>query len=49
MAAELAEAYPDPVDLFEDALAAELGLRWHPGLALKDWRLLRVQYIEERT
>ncbi len=49
MAAELAGAYPEPVDVFEDGLAAELGLRRYPGLPLEDWRQLRVQYIEERT
>ncbi len=49
MASDLAEAEPDPVDVFEDALADELGRRRHPGLPLEDWRRLRVQYVEERT
>ncbi len=38
LAAELAEAFPDPVDVFEDDLARELGLRRHPAMPLDQWR-----------
>ena len=44
-AAELAEEFPDPVDVFEDDLAAQLGLRRHPDLSQDEWRRLRVRFI----
>ena len=46
-AAELAILYPDPVDIFEDNLASELGLHRYPGLSLGAWRRLRVDYIND--
>ncbi len=39
-----AVAFPDPVDVIEDTLAADLGLRRHPEMPLEDWRRLRVQF-----
>jgi hypothetical protein len=44
-AAELAEEFPDPVDVFEDDLARRLGLRRHPAMPLDQWRRLRVHFI----
>lgn len=41
-----ADLRPDPVDVFEDLLAARLGLRRHPGLSQDRWRRLRVAFIE---
>ncbi len=41
------EAFPDPVDVFEDALANKLGLERHPGMPLDEWRWVRVRFIEQ--
>jgi len=46
--AELAALYPDPVDEFEDALAARLGVHRHPGWDLEQWRRERVRAIDAR-
>ena len=40
---------PDPVDLFEDALAARLGLRRGPGSTKEQWRRDRVRFIDAAT
>jgi hypothetical protein len=40
---------PDPVDVFEDRLAAELGLFRAPGCSRQEWRRIRVQYINTAT
>lgn len=40
------DLHPDPVDVFEDLLAARLGLTRHPGLDQASWRRLRVAFIE---
>jgi len=37
--------FPDPVDIFENRRAAELGLHRHPSLGEEDWRRLRVAAI----
>lgn len=39
------EHYPDPIDVFEDDLAAQLGITRHPGLPYKEWRRIRVQAV----
>lgn len=44
--AELDVLFPDPVDLFENGLAAELGLFRHPDMPLNEWRRVRVRFIE---
>ena len=49
LSAELEAAFPDPVDVFEDDLARQLGLRRHPALAQDEWRRVRVRYIESLT
>lgn len=36
----------DPVDEFEDALAAERGLVRHPTIASDEWRRVRVQFLD---
>lgn len=46
LCAELATAYPDPVDEFEDALAEGLGLKRHPACGLGQWRRERVRAID---
>jgi hypothetical protein len=46
LCAELAVLYPDPVDVFEDAVAERLGLRRHPGCDLDGWRRARVRAID---
>ena len=38
--------FPDPVDVFEDELAARLGLVRHPSCSLEDWRTQRVRLID---
>lgn len=43
---ELAAQFPDPVDVFEDALAERLGVRRHPDCGLAEWRRVRVQAID---
>lgn len=40
---------PDPVDEFEDARAAEFGLRRGPGLSVAEWRHLRFAFLEAAT
>ena len=40
---------PCPVDVFEDTLAHELGLRRHPVMTQTEWRAARVAFIEENT
>ena len=45
----LDRSHPDPVDVFEDILAHELGLRRHPGMTQTEWRAARVAFIEENT
>jgi len=40
---------PDPVDVFEDRLAAELGLFRGPGCSLQEWQRIRVQFINVAT
>lgn len=42
----LLELFPDPVDLLEDELAGELGLRRHPSLSYTEWREARVRAID---
>ncbi len=42
----LLRRYPDPVDVFEDDLARELGLERHPHLSLAEWRRARVRFID---
>ncbi len=44
--AEPVREFPDPVDVFEDELAEQMGLRRHPELSLHEWRVVRVQFIE---
>lgn len=39
--------FPDSTDAFENALARLLGLKRPGGLTLRDWRRMRVAYIEE--
>ena len=36
----------DPVDLFENGLAAELGLFRHPDMSLNEWRRMRGRFID---
>lgn len=43
---EVRRAYPDPVDVFEDRLAAKLGLERGPGLSEAAWRQQRVAFID---
>ncbi len=38
--------FPDPVDVFEDALVARLGLVRHPSCPLDQWRRQRVRLID---
>ncbi len=45
--AALMREFPDPVDVFEDDLAAKLGLTRDPGMALAEWRRQRVRVIDE--
>lgn len=40
---------PDPVDVFEDELAAKLGLRRGPGTTKDEWRRHRVLFIDAET
>ncbi len=47
LSAELAEVFPDPVDVFEDDLASKHGLERHPELTQAEWRRLRVRFIEQ--
>lgn len=46
MAAEVAELYPDPVDVIEDELARRNGLVRHPGCPLARWRRVRVAFLD---
>ena len=50
---ELSEALerenPDPVDVLEDELARELGLRRHPGMSPDEWRRARIGFIDPAT
>ena len=46
MHAVLMHRFPDPVDVFEDQLAQELGLERAPGMSLEEWRRTRVRFIE---
>lgn len=46
---ELLREYPDPVDILEDRLAAQLGIYRHPFLPLEAWRRLRVRVINQAT
>lgn len=39
-------ADPDPVDVFEDRLASELGLHRHPSMTTEEWRRVRVAVID---
>ncbi len=47
LAAAPAEEFPDPVDVFEDQLAHDLGLRRHPSMSLEEWRRVRVRFIDQ--
>lgn len=40
------DLHPDPVDVFEDLLAARLGLSRCPRFFQERWRRLRVAFIE---
>jgi hypothetical protein len=44
--ARLEALFPDPVDVFEDRLAARLGLLRGPGVSDARWRTLRVSFID---
>ena len=46
---ELEVEYPDPVDQFEDKLAASLGLVRMPNCPQREWREIRVCFINEMT
>lgn len=41
-----ADLHPDPVDVFENFLAARLGLTRHPSFDQAAWRRIRVAFIE---
>ena len=43
---QLEREFPDPVDLFEDELAAQLGLFRHPTCQQQAWRRHRVAAID---
>lgn len=44
--AELERVFPDPVDVFEDELAARIGIHRHPNCPRQAWRRHRVAAIE---
>ncbi|MCP3976844.1 MAG: hypothetical protein GY720_20350 [bacterium] len=49
MHAALVRRFPDPVDSFEDDLAKKLGLERDPEMSIKDWRRVRVRFIDAAT
>lgn len=46
--AALQRAFPDPVDLYEDALARSLGLHRHPTCPRDLWRRFRVRFLKQK-